>query len=37
MILEIQGIRLTNLEDFLDIDMEIGGGKAHFHVPDLHN
>ena len=37
MILEIQEIKLTNLEDFLDIDMEIGEVKAYFHVSGLCN
>ena len=30
-------MKLTNLEDFLDIDVEIGGVKAYFHVSGLHN
>ena len=31
------GDKLTNLEDFLDIDMEIGEVKAYFHVSGLCN
>ena len=36
-ILEIQKMKLTNLEDFSDMDVETGGVKAYFHVSGLHN
>lgn len=36
-ILEIQKMKLTNLEDFSVMDVETGGVKAYFHVSGLHN